>query len=331
MKVAVFSTNKFEKPFLESANQKYNLELNYFDTKLSSKTVVLTAGFPAISCFVTDQLNADTLKIIANNGTSIIALRSAGFNHVDISAAKNLGITVVRVPAYSPYAVAEFAVGLILTLNRKIHRAVAHVREHDFSLEGLLGFDLHDKTVGIIGTGKIGTVFANIMRGFGCNLLAVDPMPNEACKKLGVKYVTPNELYQQSDIISLHCPLTPDTHHLINETTLAKVKPGVMLINTGRGALIDTKGAIKALKDGTIGYLGLDVYEEEENLFFQNLTDVIIQDDIFARLQTFPNVIITGHQAFFTREAVSNIAETTLNSIHTFLQNPQNLSSKVKL
>lgn len=331
MKVAVFSTNKFEKPFLESANQKYNLELNYFDTKLSSKTAVLTAGFPAISCFVTDQLNADTLKIIANNGTSLIALRSTGFNHVDINAAKNLGITVVRVPAYSPYAVAEFAVGLILTLNRKIHRAIAHVREHDFSLEGLLGFDLHDKTVGIIGTGKIGTVFANIMRGFDCNLLAVDPMPNEACKKLGVKYVTLDELYQQSDIISLHCPLTPDTHHIINETALAKVKPDVMLINTGRGALIDTKAAIKALKNGTIGYLGLDVYEEEENLFFQNLTDVIIQDDIFARLQTFPNVIITGHQAFFTREAVSNIAETTLNSIHTFQQNPQKLSPKVKL
>lgn len=331
MKVAVFSINKFEKSFLESANQKYHLDLTYFDTKLSSKTAVLTAGYPAISCFVTDRLNADTLKIIANNGTNLIALRSAGFNHIDINAAKNLGVTVVRVPAYSPYAVAEFAVGLILTLNRKIHRAIAHVREHDFSLEGLLGFDLHGKTVGIIGTGKIGTIFASIMHGFGCNLIAFDPITNEECKRLGVKYVTLSELYQQSDIISLHCPLTPDTRHIINEKTLAKVKPGIMLINTGRGALIDTKAAIQALKKGTIGYLGLDVYEEEENLFFQNLSDVIIQDDVFARLQTFPNVIITGHQAFFTREAVSNIAETTLNSIHTFLENPQKLSSKVKL
>ena len=320
MKVAIFSSHSFEKPFLEKANQAHRHQLDFFATSLCEKTVNLAKGYLAISCFVTDQLDAFALKTLSANGIKLIALRSAGFNHVDLAAAKQHKITIARVPAYSPYAVAEFAVGLILTLNRKIHRAYLRTRENNFSLEGLLGFDLHGCTVGIIGTGNIGTVFAHIMQNFGCKLLAVDIAPNEECKKMGVKYVDLNTLYQQSDIISLHCPLTPQTHHLINSEALKKMKEGVMLINTGRGALIDTKAVIEALKSNKIGYLGIDVYEEEENLFFKDLSDAIIQDDIFARLQTFPNVLITSHQAFFTREALINIAETTLTNITSFEQ-----------
>lgn len=326
MKIACFSLHHFEKPFLETANQTHHHALEYFSVHLSEKTAALAKNFPAISCFVTDQLNAEVLNIIAKNGTKLIAFRCAGFNQVDLVTAKKLGLTVVRVPNYSPYAVAEFAVGLILALNRKIPQACARVREHNFSLDGLLGFDLHGRTVGIIGTGKIGTIFGKIMQGFGCKILANDTIPNEVCQSMGVKYVSINDLYQQADIISLHCPLTPDTHHLINEAALSQMKPGGMLINTGRGALIDSKAIIQALKQKTIGYLGMDVYEEEENLFFQDLSDVIIQDDIFARLQTFPNVIITGHQAFFTQEALTNIAETTLANISLFEKNPAALN-----
>lgn len=318
MKIAFFGVNNFEKPFLLHANEKNQHELHFFDGRLTTQTAALAADFPAVSCFVTDELNKDVLAILARGHTRTIALRSAGFSHVDMNAAKKLGLTVTRVPAYSPYAVAEFAVGLILALNRKIHRAYARVREQNFSLDGLMGFDLHQKTVGIIGTGKIGTVFANIMHGFGCQLLAVDFAPNDICKNIGVTYVSAEELYQKSDIISLHCPLTSDTHHLINETALAKMKTGVMLINTGRGALVDTKALIQALKNGKLGYLGIDVYEEEENLFFHNLSESIIQDDIFARLLTFPNVIVTGHQAFFTEEALTNISKITLNNVTAF-------------
>lgn len=318
MKVAIFSTQAFEKPFLITANQLPQHELIFFETTLNEQTAVLAEGFPAVSCFVTDNLSAPVLTTLAQNGTRLIALRSAGFNHVDLPAAKKLELTVARVPAYSPYAVAEFAVGLILTLNRKIHRAYNLVREQNFLLTNLLGFDLHGKTVGIIGTGKIGSIFAKIMQGFECNLLAFDPFPSEACLKLGVRYVTLDELCQQADIISLHCPLNDTSRHMINEQTIARMKPGVMLINTGRGALIDTQAIIQALKNKVIGYLGIDVYEEEEHLFFQDLSEAIIQDDVFARLQTFPNVIITGHQAFFTKEALTNIATVTLNNISAF-------------
>ncbi len=326
MKTACFSLHHFEKPFLAAANQAHHHALEYFDVQLSEKTASLAKDFPVVSCFVTDQLNAEVLNIIAKNGTKLIALRCAGFNQVDLAAAKKLGLTVIRVPNYSPYAVAEFAVGLILALNRKIPQACARVREHNFSLDGLLGFDLHGRTVGIIGTGKIGTIFGKIMQGFGCEILANDAMPNEVCRSMGMKYVPINDLYQRADIISLHCPLTPDTHHLINDAALAQMKPGVMLINTGRGALIDSKAIIQALKQKTLGYLGMDVYEEEENLFFKDLSDVIIQDDVFARLQTFPNVIITGHQAFFTQEALKNIAETTFANISLFEKNPAALN-----
>lgn len=320
MKVAIFSSKAFEKDLFEKENALHHHELIFFDAALNEKTAELTTGFDAVSCFITDTLNAATLAILHRNGVRLIALRSAGFNHVNLEVAHQLGITVVRVPNYSPYAVAEFAVGLILMLNRKIHRAYQWVREHNFLLNHLMGFDLHGKTVGIIGTGKIGTVFARIMNGFGCKVIAYDQVENSECLALGVHYVSLNELYAQADIISLHCPLTEDTHHIIHQKSIRKMKPGVMLINTGRGALIDTKAVIKGLKTGVIGYLGLDVYEEEEKLFFRDLSEAIIQDDIFLRLQTFPNVVITSHQAFFTKEAVTNIVRTTLKNMSFFEQ-----------
>jgi D-lactate dehydrogenase len=318
MKILFFNTKPFEREIFTSVNAEFNHEIIFLDARLTPETSVCAKGYSAICCFVNDNLQAEVLEQLVLQGVRLIALRSAGFNHVDITHAKKLGLTVVRVPRYSPYAVAEFALTLILALNRKILRATTHVREHDFSLEGLLGFDLHGKTVGIIGTGNIGTVFARIMQGIGCNLMAYDPFPNSECKQLGVRYLSLDEVFSHSDIISLHCPLTPDTHHLINQNSLAKMKDGVMLINTSRGAVADAKSLIQALKSGKIGYLGMDVYEEEDNLFFQDLSTNVIQDDVFARLQTFPNVIITGHQAFFTNEAIHNIAKTTLANITSF-------------
>ncbi len=323
MKIAIFSAKSYEKPFLDQANEGHNYELAYFECGLNEKTAILAQGFDVVSAFVNDNLNANLLKKLVDQGIKLIALRSAGFNNVDVNAAKSLGLPIVRVPNYSPYAVAEFAVGLILNLNRKIHRAYNLVREHNFLLTGLLGFDLHGKTVGIIGTGTIGAVFAKIMLGFGCKVLACDPIENEDCKKMGVTYIPLEELLSKSDIISLHCPLTPETRHIIDEKAISKMKNGVMLINTGRGRLIDTKAIINGLKKQKIGALGLDVYEEEENLFFRDLSDTIIQDDVFLRLQTFPNVIITGHQAFFTIEALRNIANTTLSNIASFEKDPR--------
>ena len=325
MKVAIFSAKEFEKPFFIQENIADKHQLVFFEARLDEKTAELTKGFDAVCCFVTDKLNAATLKILHVHHIRLIALRSAGFNHVDISSATQLGISVVRVPNYSPYAVAEFAVGLVLTLNRKIHRAYQWVRDHNFSLSHLMGFDLHGKTVGIIGTGRIGTVFATIMHGFGCKLLAFDPVQDETCLQLGVDYVGLDDLYARSDIISLHCPLTESSRHVINQQAINLMKCGVMLINTGRGALVDTKAVIQGLKTGKIGYLGLDVYEEEDNLFFRDLSETIIQDDLFLRLQTFPNVVITSHQAFFTKEAVENIVKTTLFNIDCFDKSPEKL------
>lgn len=318
MKVAVFSSKKYDRHFLSEANANGGHEMVFFEPKLTSETTALAAGFPAVCIFINDQLNPETIKAIANNGTKLIALRSAGFNNVDIKTATELGITVVRVPAYSPYAVAEHAVGLILTLNRKYHRAYSRVRESNFSLNGLLGFDLHGSTVGIVGTGKIGMCFAQIIKGFGCNILAYDIYQNPACLEMGVKYVELSTLLATSDIVSLHCPLTPESYHMINATTLEQFKPGSMLINTSRGGLIDTKAVIDALKSQKLGYLGLDVYEQESDLFFEDLSDQVIQDDIFERLLTFPNVVITAHQAFFTRNALKNIAQTTITNITDF-------------
>jgi len=325
MKVAVFSIKPFEKNILEQENSQHHHELVYFEAALNEKTAALAQGFDAVCCFVSDSLNAATLDILHQHNIRLIALRSAGFNHVDLPRAKELGMTVVRVPNYSPYAVAEFAVGLILTLNRKIHRAYQWVREHNFLLTHLLGFDLHGKTVAVIGTGRIGAIFARIMCGFGCKVLAVDPLQNPDCLQLGITYVSLKEAFAQADIISLHCPLTVETRHLLNKKSIAQMKPGVMIINTGRGALIDTQAMIEGLKKGIVGYLGLDVYEEEEHLFFRDLSEVVIQDETFLRLQTFPNVVITGHQAFFTKEAVENITKTTLSNISCFETNPEKL------
>lgn len=326
MKVAVFSSKPFEKALLEQENESHRHDFVYFEASLNEKTVELARGFDAVSCFVTDSLNAETLTILHQHHVKLIALRSAGFNHVDMPVAEQLGLTVLRVPNYSPYAVAEFAVGLILMLNRKIHRAYQWVRDHNFLLNHLMGFDLHGKTVGIVGTGKIGAVFARIMHGFGCELLAYDVAENPECLALGVRYVPLNELYARADIISFHCPLNNSTRHILNQDSIALLKHGVMVINTGRGALIDTNAVITGLKTGSIGYLGLDVYEEEESLFFRDLSDEIIQDETFLRLQTFPNVVITSHQAFFTKEAVTNIMKTTVENISYFEQGSEKMN-----
>lgn len=315
MKVAIFSTKTYDRKFLTAANHNNQHELRFFEPHLTADTALLAAECPAVCIFVNDQLTEKTLKILAKQGTKYIALRSAGFNNIDLKSAQKLGITIVRVPAYSPYAVAEHTIGLILTLNRQIHRAYNRVRENNFSLDGLLGFDLHDRTVGIIGTGRIGVIVAQILKGFGCNLVAYDLSPNPEAEALGVKYLELAQLYATSDIITLHCPLSSQTNHLINASALKQMKPGVMLINTSRGALIDTKAVVRALKSRKIGYLGLDVYEQESDLFFEDLSDAVIQDDTFGRLLTFPNVLITGHQAFFTENALRNIAETTLSNL----------------
>lgn len=318
MKVAVFNTKPYDREYLDRANAGHGHELTFFEAHLVPETAILAAGHGAVCAFVNDTVNAEVLRQLAAGGTRLVALRSAGFNHVDLAAARDLGITVARVPAYSPHAVAEHAVGLILTLNRKLHRAYARVREGNFSLNGLRGFDLYGRTVGAIGTGKIGAEFARIMLGFGCRVLAFDVVPGQACRDMGVEYVALDELLRASDIVSLHCPLGEHTHHLIDAARIASMKRGVMLINTSRGALVDTRAAIQALKSGHIGYLGIDVYEEEEHLFFEDLSAQIIQDDVFMRLLTFPNVMVTAHQAFFTDEAMMNIAGTTIANVTAF-------------
>lgn len=315
MKIAVFSTKPYDREFLQAANDRYGYELAFFEPRLTSETAGLAAGSDAVCAFVNDRLDSAVLDRLAAGGTQVVALRCAGFNNVDLAAAERNGIAVVRVPAYSAYSVAEHAVGLILTLNRKIHRAYARVREGNFSLVGLLGFDLHGRTVGVVGTGGIGAVFARIMAGFGCRLLAYDPVRNPDCEKLGVTYLPLADLLAQSDVVSLHCPLIPATRHLIDAEAVGRMKPGAMLVNTSRGAVIDTRAVIDGLKSGRIGSLGLDVYEEEAEYFFENLSEKVIADDVLARLLTFPNVLITGHQAFFTRDALEAIAETTLRNL----------------
>jgi D-lactate dehydrogenase len=318
MRIAVFSTKPYDRQALDAANERHHHELVFFEPRLTAATAPLAHGFEAVCPFVNDELSADVVAALADGGVRLLTLRSAGFNHVDLRAAARRGIVVARVPAYSPHAVAEHAVGLVLTLNRRLHRAYARVREGNFALDGLLGFDLHGKTVGVVGTGKIGTVFCRIMAGFGCRILAVDPYPNDEVLALGAEYVSMSELLAASDVVALHLPMTPETHHLIDADALAGMKPGVMLINTSRGGLVDTRAVIEALKHGRLGALGLDVYEEEADLFFEDLSGTVIQDDVFARLLTFPNVLITGHQGFFTREALDNIAETTLANATAF-------------
>jgi D-lactate dehydrogenase len=300
---------------LTAANAVHGHTLQFFEAALSVETCSLAEEADAICVFVNDQVDARLLRCVAGRGIKTVALRCAGFNNVDLTVAKELGMTVVRVPAYSPYAVAEHAVALMLTLNRKTHRAYNRVREGNFALNGLLGFDVHGKTMGIIGTGRIGAILAKIMTGFGCTVLAEDVYVNPDCVALGVQYVDRDTLLSKSDIISLHCPLTPETRHLIDHQSIAKMKHGVMLINTGRGALVETPAVIAGLKSGRIGALALDVYEQEEGVFFEDHSNEIIQDDLLERLLTFPNVLITSHQGYFTREALTAIAETTLDNL----------------
>jgi len=321
MKVAVFSTHPFDRRFFDQANAAagHAHDFLYLEPQLDVRSAPLAAGHEAVCVFVNDRLDRSTLEILAEGGLRLLALRSAGFNHVDLRAAADLGLAVSRVPAYSPDAIAEHTVAMILTLNRKIHKAYARVREGNFALDGLLGFDLRGRTVGIVGTGTIGLNVARIMRGFDCTVIAHDPFPDVAAlRSIGGTYVSWSELLERSDIISLHCPLTPETHHLVGADAIGRMKPGAMLINTSRGAVVDTHALIVGLKHGRLGYVGLDVYEEEEGLFFADLSDKPIQDDQFARLLTFPNVLITGHQAFFTSDALTAIADTTIANITTF-------------
>lgn len=317
MKMAVFNAKPYEREAFAQANaaRADQHELEFVEPRLTPRTAALADGFPAVCAFVNDDLGAATLRELAAHGVRLVALRSAGFNHVDIPAAVELGLRVVRVPAYSPHAIAEHAVGLMLTLNRKIHRAHQRVREGNFSLNGLMGFDFHGRVAGVVGTGKIGEAVVRILRGFGMRLLAHDVRPNPECVALGVEYVPLDDLLSRSDVVTLHCPLTPATRHMINADVVARMRDGVMLVNTSRGALIDTRAVIEGLKSGKIGNLGLDVYEEEEELFFEDLSDTVIQDDLFTRLLTFPNVLITAHQGFFTRDALENIVNTTLDNL----------------
>ena len=319
MRIALSDAHKFERePFVE-ANRRHGFTLEFLDARLSEETAGLAAGFDVVCPFVNDRMNRNVLERLRKFGIRLLALRSAGFNHVDLCAAEELGLTVVRVPEYSPYAVAEHAVALILALDRKICRANARTREGNFSLDGLVGFDLHGKTVGVVGTGRIGSVFARIMTGFGCRVLGFDRIRNPALETLeGFSYAERPEVLESSDILSLHVPLTPDTRHLIDAGAFAAMKKGAMLVNTGRGALVDAKALIDSLKKNHLGYAGLDVYEEEEGIFFEDLSDRVLEDDVLARLLTFPNVLITSHQAFLTREALTKIAETTLRNVADF-------------
>ncbi|RYY50505.1 MAG: 2-hydroxyacid dehydrogenase [Chitinophagaceae bacterium] len=316
MKLTFFSAKPYDKASFEAANSAHQFELQFLETALGMHSVQLARGASAICVFVNDQLGSDIIRELSLVGVKIIALRCAGFNNLDIEAAKQYDIRVCRVPAYSPEAVAEHALALIMTLNRKTHKAYNRVREQNFALNGLLGFNLHGKTVGVIGTGNIGKAFCNIMLGLGCRVLAFDLVANRELEARGVEYLPLVDLLQQSDIISLHCPLNEQTTHIINEQTIGLMKSNVMVINTGRGKLIDTKAAINALKSGRIGYFGIDVYEQEEQLFFQDLSTEIIQDDLIQRLMSFPNVLVTAHQAFFTNEALNEIANCTLQNIH---------------
>lgn len=318
MRITVYSTRSYDRRFLDEANADGRHALTYLETRLDASTVATAAGSQAVCVFVNDRVVAPVLAALAKQGVRLVLLRSAGFNHVDLEAAALHGLAVARVPEYSPHAVAEHTVALILTLNRRIHRAFARVREGNFALEGLLGFDLHGSTVGVVGTGRIGGCFARIMLAFGCRVLATDRQPDPTLQAAGVEYVSLDALLAASDIVSLHCPLTPGTRHLVGAEALAAMKRGAMLVNTSRGAVVDTRAVIGALKRGHLGGLALDVYEEEADLFFRDLSHDVLQDDVFARLLTFPNVLVTGHQGFFTVQALAAIARTTLDNADAF-------------
>ena len=318
MKTAVFSARRYDKTLLARANQDAGHELRFFEDRLTLASASLAEGCEAVCVFVNDSVDAQVLAALARQGTRLVATRSTGYNQIDVAAAAQLGIEVVRVTDYSPHSVAEFAVGLLLGVNRKIARASARTRDGNFDLEGLMGFDLHGKTIGVIGTGKIGVIFARIMAGFGCTILGHDPTPSRGFEEAGGSYVAVDELLARSDAVSLHCPLTEATRYIINAHNLARLKRGSILVNTSRGGLVDTEAAIAALKSGQLGGLAIDVYEQEANLFFQDLSSTIICDDVIQRLVSFPNVIVTGHQAFFTVEAIGQIMQTTIDSISAF-------------
>ena len=318
-RITFFSTQAYDKVFFEKYNTDFGYELDFFDTQLNEQTVKLISNTDVVCVFVNDVVNAAVIQQLAERKVRIIALRCAGFNNVDLEAAKKYNLKVCRVPAYSPEAVAEHAMAMILTLNRKTHKAYNRVREQNFSLNGLLGFDLHGKTVGIIGTGNIGKAFAKIIKGFGCKVLAFDIVTDSEMEQDGVTFVSLETIFKESDIISLHCPLNEKTKHLIDKKSLSMMKDHVMIINTSRGGLIETACVIEGLKEGKIGYLGIDVYEQEEKLFFRDLSEDIIQDDAIQRLMSFPNVLVTAHQAFFTNEALTQIALVTFNNIESLL------------
>ncbi len=317
-KIAFFGTKPYDEKSFDKVNEKYGFEIKYFKGHLNKNNVMLTQGADVVCIFVNDTADAEVIQAMVDNGVKVLALRCAGYNNVDLNAAKDK-LTIVRVPAYSPYAVAEYTVALMLSLNRKIPRATWRTRDGNFSLHGLMGFDMHGKTAGIIGTGKIAKILIQILRGFGMNILAYDVYPDyNFAREHQVVYTSLDELYHSSDIISLHCPLTDATKYLINDYSISKMKDGVMIINTGRGQLIHTNALIEGLKNKKIGYAGLDVYEEENEYFYEDKSDRIIDDDVLARLLSFNNVIVTSHQAFFTKEAMHNIAETTLQNIKDF-------------
>ena len=322
MKTAVYSARRYDKSMLAQANADAGAahELRFLEDRLTCASAALADGCEAVCVFVNDSVDAEVLAILARQGTRLVATRSTGCNHIDAAAAARLGIAVVRVTDYSPHSVAEFAVGLLLAVNRKIARASVRTRDGNFDLDGLMGFDLHGKTVGVIGTGKIGTIFARIMAGFGCTVVGHDRYPTPGFEALGGRYVEIDELLECSDVVSLHCPLTEETHHIVDAASLARAKRGSILVNTSRGGLVDTEAAIQALKSGQLGGLAIDVYEQEANLFFQDLSSTIILDDVIQRLVSFPNVIVTGHQAFFTVEAIGQIMRTTIESITAFEQ-----------
>ncbi len=323
MDVAVFSSKIYDRQFLAEANVDSATNLTFLEPRLSMETVGLARDHEAVCVFVNDELDASVLAELTNLGVRLVALRCAGFNNIDLQAAARLKLKIARVPAYSPHAVAEHTMALMLALIRKTHRAYNRVREGNFALDGLLGFDLAGKTVGVVGTGQIGSIVVQILFGFGCRVVGLDPHPNPDCSKKGVRYVDLEELAGLSDIITLHCPLTPQTYHLISNEVIALMRPGAIVLNTSRGAVLDTRAVIAALKRNKIGGLGIDVYEEEANLFFEDLSNKPIQDDVFARLLTFPNVIVTGHQGFFTKEALTAIANTTIQNIIAFEETGQ--------
>ncbi|HMQ30589.1 MAG TPA: 2-hydroxyacid dehydrogenase [Chloroflexaceae bacterium] len=323
MRVLVYDTHSYDKTFLDGANGGRH-QLEYTTAQLDAQTAALAQNFDAVCLFVNDRADAAAMERLGQGGVRMIAQRSTGFNNLDLAAAARHGITCMRVGYYSPYAVAEFAVALLQTLNRRVHRAYNRTREFNFRLAGLLGHDIHGRTVGVVGTGKIGAIFARIMLGFGCPVLAYDVRENPECVELGVKYVPLDELLRSSDIISLHVPLMPQTHHMINAETLAQMKQGVMIVNTSRGGLIDTEALVEALQRGQVAAVGLDVYEEEEGKFFRDLSDQVMDDEVLARLMTFPNVLLTSHQAFFTHEAMTTIAETTIKNLTDFEEGREN-------